>query len=141
MSDAKIISFKTNSPYHLSGCPITLEWKAENCFYVILKIGNKIKLFKKNENTVDVILYTNRKIKIYGIGNFSIDSKELHLNVRNIEKTEKTFQVLENSVSLNQSIDSLRLNQKINSCIIKDIDTSIKNINFTVKDIKINQEI
>ena len=131
MAKPKIISFKTASAYHLAGSLVRLEWKVKGHFFVILRIGKKIKFFRKKDK-VDLFLYANEKAKLYAIGDFAISSKEIEIVIHNTNKTKQTYQLKDNPVELNDNI---------NSSQIKDIDVSIKNINFQIKDINLNQTL
>jgi hypothetical protein len=131
MAKPKIISFKTASAYHLAGSLVRLQWKVKGHFFVVLRIGKKIKFFSK-QNKVDLFLYANEKAKLYAIGDFAIISKEIEIVIHNTNKTSATYQVLDNSVELNSNIDSSQ---------IKDMDVSLTNINFKIKDINLNQTL
>mgnify|MGYP003979861303 CR=1 FL=1 len=129
MAKPKIISFKTTYNYHLSGCLARLEWKVQNHFFVILKIGKKIKFFSK-KNKVDLFLYANEKAKLYAIGDFSISSKEIEVVINKANKTSQTYQLKDHSVDFNDNIDSSE---------IKEINVSLTNINFEIKNINLNK--
>jgi len=131
MARLKIISFKTASAYHLAGSLVRLQWKVKGHFFIVLRIGNKIKFFTK-KNKADVFLYANEKAKLYAIGDFAISSKEIEIVIHNTNKTSAIYQLLDNSVELNSSIDS---------SVIKDMDVSLTNINFKIKDINLNQTL
>ena len=131
MAKPRIISFKTNSAYHLAGSLVRLQWKVKGHFFVVLKIGNKIKFFSK-KNKVDIFLYANEKAKLYAIGDFAMTSKEIEIVIHNSNKTKQTYQLKDNPVELNSNI---------NSSDIKDMDVSLTNINFKIKDINLNQTL
>ena len=131
MAKPKIISFKTASAYHLAGSLVRLQWKVKGHFFVVLRIGKKIKFFSK-QNKVDLFLYANEKAKLYAIGDFAIISKEIEIVIHNTNKTSETYQVLDNSVELNSNIKSSN---------IKNMDISLTNINFKIKDINLNQRL
>jgi hypothetical protein len=131
MAKASIISFKTASAYHLAGSLVRLEWKVKGHFFVILRVGKKIKFFSK-KNKVDLLLYANEKAKLYAIGDFVICSKEIEVVIHNTNKTKQIYQLKDNPVALNANIDSTQ---------IKDMDVSITNINFKIKDINLNQTL
>ena len=99
--------------------------------FIILKVGRKLKFFTK-KSKADLFLYANEKAKLYAIGDFSIISKEIEIVIHNTNKTSATYQVLDNSVELNSNIDSSQ---------IKDMDVSLTNINFKIKDINLNQTL
>jgi hypothetical protein len=131
MAKPKIISFKTSSSYHLAGSLVRLEWKVKGHFFIILKVGRKLKFFTK-KSKADLFLYANEKAKLYAIGDFSIISKEIEIVIHNINKTKQTYQLKDNPVELNSNIDSSE---------IKDMDVSLTNINFKIKDINLNQRL
>ena len=131
MAKLKIISFKTASAYHLAGSLVRLEWKVKGHFFVILKIGRKLNFFTK-KSKADLFLYDNEKAKLYAIGVFAISSKEIEIVIRNTNKTKQTYQLKDNPVELNSNI---------NSSQIRDIDVSLTNINFKIKDINLNQTL
>jgi hypothetical protein len=131
MEKLKIISFKTTSAYHLAGSLVRLDWKVKGHLFVVLKIGNKFKFFRK-KNKADIFLYTKEKVKIYAIGLFSVKSKEIEIVIHNTNKTSETYQVLDNSIELNSNIKSSS---------IKDMEVSLTNINFKIKDINLNQTL
>ena len=131
MAKLKIISFKTESAYHLAGSLVHLEWKVKGYFFVILRLGKKIKFFSKKDK-VDLFLYANEKAKLYAIGDFSINSKEIEIIIHNTNKTKQTYKFKDIPVELNDNI---------NSSQIKDLDVSLTNINFKIKDINVNQTL
>jgi len=131
MAKPKIISFKTASAYHLAGSLVRLEWKVKGHFFVVLRVGKKIKFFSK-KNKVDLFLYANEKAKLYAIGDFAISTKEIAIVIHNTNKTSETYQLKDNLVEFNSNIDSSQ---------IRDIDVSLKNINFKIKDINLNQTL
>jgi hypothetical protein len=131
MAKPRIISFKTASAYHLAGSLVRLEWKVKSTLFCILKIGKKIKLFSK-KNKVDLFLYANEKAKLYAIGDFAIISKEIEIVIHNTNKTKQTYQLKDNPVELNSNIESSE---------IKDMEVSLTNINFKIKDINLNQTL
>jgi hypothetical protein len=131
MAKLKIISFKTESAYHLAGSLVRLEWKAKGHFFVILRVGKKIKFFSKKDK-VDLFLYANEKAKLYAIGDFAVKSKEIEIVIHNTNKTKQTYKLKDNPVELNDNI---------NSSQIKDLDVSLTNINFKIKDINLNQTL
>tara|TARA_B100000900_G_scaffold294607_1_gene253351 strand:+ start:8493 stop:8888 length:396 start_codon:yes stop_codon:yes gene_type:complete len=131
MAKPKIISFKTASAYHLAGSLVHLEWEVKGHFFVMLKVGKKIKFFSKN-NKADLFLYANEKAKLYAIGDFAISTKEIDIVIQNTNTIKQTYQLKDNVVVLNDSIDSTKIN---------DIDMSLSNINFKIKDININQKL
>ena len=128
MAKPKIISFKTSSVYHLAGSLVRLEWKVKGQFFVVLRIGKMIKFFSK-KNKVDLFLYATEKAKLYAIGDFTISSKEIEIVIHNTKKTSEIYQLKDNPTELNDNIDSTR---------IRDIDLSLKNINFKIKDVNLN---
>ena len=131
MAKPKIISFKTTSAYHLAGSLVRLQWKVQGHLFCVLKIGNKFKFFRK-KNKADIFLYTKEKVKIYAIGLFSVKSKEIEIVIYNTNKISETYLVLDNSVELNSNIKSSN---------IKDMEVSLTNINFKIKDINLNQTL
>ena len=131
MASPKIISFKTASAYHLAGSLVRLEWKVKGHFFIVLRVGNKIKFFTK-KNKADVFLYANEKAKLYAIGDFAISSKEIEIVIHNTNKTKQTYQLKDNPVELNSNIDSSQ---------IRNMDVSLTNINFKIKDINLNQTL
>ena len=131
MAKLKIISFKTASAYHLAGSLVRLQWKVKGHLFCILKIGNKFRFFSK-KNKVDLFLYANEKAKLYAIGILSVNSKEIEIVIHNTNKTKQTYQLKDNPVELNSNI---------NSSQIRDIDVSLTNINFKIKDINLNQTL
>jgi hypothetical protein len=131
MVKPKIISFKTASAYHLAGSLVRLQWKVKGHFFVVLRVGKKIKFYSK-KNKVDLFLYSNEKATLYAIGDFAIRSKEIEIVIHNTNKTTQIYQVVDNSVELNDNIDSSQ---------IIDMDVSLTNINFKIKDINLNQTL
>ena len=129
MAKPKIISFKTASVYHLAGSLVRLEWKVKSHFFVILRVGKKIRFFSK-KNKADLFLYANEKAKLYAIGDFAISSKEIEIIIHNTNKTKQTYQLKDNPVELNDNIDSSD---------IKEINVSLTNINFEIKSINLNK--
>ena len=131
MEKPKIISFKTKSAYHLAGSLVRLQWKVKGQFFVVLRIGKKIKFFRKKDK-VDLFLYANEKAKLYAIGDFAVKSKEIEIVIHNTNKTKQIYQLADNSLELNANIGSSR---------IIDMDVSLTNINFKIKDINLNQTL
>ena len=131
MGKPKIISFKTASAYHLAGSLVRLEWKVKGHFFVVLRVGKKIKFFSK-KNKADLFLYANEKAKLYAIGDFAIKSKDIEIVIHNTNKTKQIYQLADNSLELNANIGSSR---------IIDMDVSLTNINFKIKDINLNQTL
>ena len=97
-------------------------------FFVVLKIGNKIKFFYK-KNKISVFLYTSEKVKLYAIGDFAIDTREIDIIVRNSSRVKSNYQITDQSIEMNDNISST---------LLKDNDISLSNIDFTIKDIKLN---
>lgn len=128
MKKPKITSLQSTSFYHLSGCIVNIEWKVKNHFFVVLKIGNKIKFFYK-KNKISVFLYTSEKVKLYAIGDFAIDTREIDIIVRNSSRVKSNYQITDQSIEMNDNISST---------LLKDNDISLSNIDFTIKDIKLN---
>ena len=87
---------------------------------------------KPFKNKVDLFLYANEKAKLYAIGDFAMTSKEIEIVIHNSNKTKQTYQLKDNPVELNSNI---------NSSDIKDMDVSLTNINFKIKDINLNQTL
>lgn len=128
MKKPKITSLQSTSFYHLSGSIVNIEWKVKNHFFVVLKIGNKIKFFYK-KNKICVFLYTSEKVKLYAIGDFAIDTREIDIIVRNSSRVKSNYQITDQSIEMNDNISSTSL---------KDNDISLSNVDFTIKDIKLN---
>ena len=128
MKKLKITSLQSTSVYHLSGSIVNLEWKVKNHFFVVLKIGKKIKFFYK-KNKISVFLYNNEQVKLYAIGDFAIDTREINIIVRNSSRVKSNYQITDQSIEMNDNISSTSL---------KDNDISLSNIDFTIKDIKLN---
>ena len=128
MKKPKITSLQSTSFYHLSGSVANIEWKVKNHFFVILKIGRKIKFFYK-KNKISVFLYTSEQVKLYAIGDFAIDTREIDIIVRNSSRVKSNYKIIDQSIEMNDNISSKTL---------KDNDISLSNIDFTIKDIKLN---
>lgn len=128
MKKPKITSLKSSSVYYLSGCVVNIEWKVKNYFFVVLKIGKKIMFFYK-KNKISLILYTNEQVKLYAIGDFAIDTREIEIIVRNSIITKSKYKIIDESIEMNDNISSI---------ILKDDDVSLSNIDFKIKDIKLN---
>lgn len=138
MDKLKIISFKTASAYHLAGSLVRLEWKVKGHFFVILRVGNKIKLFRKT-TSADLFLYSNKKAKLYAVNMFSYNVTELDIIIHNTNKSNNTYRLKDNQSSIKNN--NIELNTEINSSRVKDMNVSFTNIHFNVKDIKLNQTL
>ena len=131
MNKTKITSLKSSSRYHISGCTVKIEWKVQNYFFVILRIGNKFRFFHK-KNHISLFLYNSQNVKLYAFGDFSFDKKKLSILVRKPNKIKNNYKLLKKPI---------RLNDTISSVLLRDNNVSIANINFNIKEIKLNKTL
>ena len=138
MDKLKIISFKTASAYHLAGSLVRLEWEVQGHLFIILRVGYKIKLFRKT-TSADLFLYSNKKAKLYAVNIFSFNATELNIIIHNTNKSNNIYRLKDNQSSIKNN--NIELNTEINSSRVKDMNVSFTNIHFNVKDIKLNQTL
>lgn len=129
MAKPNIISFKTNYAYHLSGAVVCLEWEAINYLFIVLRVGKKIKFLRK-KNAADVFLYSNEKAKLFAFGIFSVKSKEIQIKVNNTNEVASLYKVLDSSYELN---DNIANSEPTN------MNVSLTNIDFKIKDFNLKQ--
>lgn len=132
----KISSFKSNLQYHLSGGIVNLHWSVSKCLFVVLKIGNKIK-FYKGSNQADIFLYSDQKAILLAFGLFSIKTDKVQIKVNNLKNAYRTYKFSGHSFKINRDINTSRI-KNLNP-LRTNTNFNLQNINFTLKEININQ--